>query len=115
MLHMIDKAEVPGYRDGDKSPLRVFCEETAREFLEKSNPGDVAEVTCAPVEPGERGVRRLAGAFRSALFYMDRSVDLRREVRVITRNGERVFLERAKLARPTELREPNPYPDHVRR
>ena len=72
-------------------------------------------MTCAPVEPGERGVGRLAGAFRGALFCMDRSVDLRREVRVITRNGERVFLERAKLARPTELREPNPYPDHVRR
>ena len=115
MLHMIDKAEVPCYRSADTSPLRVFCEETAREFLERTSPGDVAEVTCAPVEAGERGVRRLAGAFRDALFYMDRSVDLRREVRVITRGGERVFLERAKLAQPTERREPNPYPDNVRR
>ena len=94
MLHMIDRAEVPGYRSGDKSPLRVFCEKTAREFLDTASPGDVAEVTCAPVEPGEKGVRRLAGAFRDALFYLHRSVDLRREVRVITRGGERVFLER---------------------
>ena len=115
MLYMIDKAEVPGYRNGDKCPLRVFCEKTAREFLEMASPGDVAEVTCAPVEPGEKGVWRLAGAFRTALFYMDRGVDLRREVRVITRGGERVFLERAKHPAPTARRELNPYPDHVRR
>lgn len=100
MLTPIDKKDVPGYRSRGRSPLRAFCEETAAEFLAASKPGDVAEVTGAPVEMDGRGVGRIQQTMRDALFYMDRERDLRREVRVITRGGSRVFLERVRPAEP---------------
>lgn len=107
MLTPIAKSDIPGYRNAEKSLLRVFCEETAREFLSTSKVGDVAEVTGAPVEMDARGTRRLAECFRNALFYMDRkpgsydrSRDLRRHVRVITRGGTRLFLERVEPWEP---------------
>lgn len=94
MLTPITKADIPNYRSTNRSPLRVFCEETAREFLATAKVGDFAEVTGAPVEMDAKGVQRLAGAFRDALFYMDSEKNMRDCVRVITRGGSRVFLER---------------------
>ena len=100
MLTPIAKSDVPSYRSAEKSPLRVFCEETAREFLGSSKVGDVAEVTGAPVDMDAKGTARLAECFRNALFYMDRERDLRKHVRVITRGGTRLFLERVKPWEP---------------
>ena len=94
MLTPIAKRDIPGYRSHEKSPLQRFCDETAREFLRTSNPGDVCEVTGAPVEMDAAGVQRLAGCFRNALFRMDGSSDMRKHVSVITRGGRRLFLER---------------------
>lgn len=90
MLTKVERSELTRCRQ-ERSPLRLFADEVAREFLEVSHVGDVYEVTGAP-DVGERGAARLAEALRSALYYLDR--DMRKEVRVMTRNGSRVFLER---------------------
>lgn len=99
MLTPIAKSDIPNYRCSNNSPLRVFCEETAREFLATAKVGDFAEVTEAPVEMDAKGVQRLAETFRSALFYMEQGRDMRDCVRVITRGGSRVFLERIEKKR----------------
>ena len=93
MLTKVERKDVPRYRGRELSGVRVFAAETLAEFLEGSAEGEVAEVTGCPGEPG---AARLAQALRDELHYMgrDRGEDLRRAVRVITRGGERVFLER---------------------
>lgn len=103
MLTKIERSDIPRYRSAEKSPLRRFAGETLREFLRASEVGDVAEVTGAPVDMDARGTQRLAEALRNELFYMgrndgkyDEASDMRRHVRVITRGGSRVFLERVK-------------------
>lgn len=75
--------------------------ETAKEFLEGSEIGDIAEVTDAPIEMDAAGVQKLAHAFRDELFYMDKLKDMRKHVKVMTRGGKRLFLERIE---PFELR-----------
>ena len=100
MLTPIAKSDIPNYRSTNCSPLRVFCEETAREFLATAKVGDFAEVTEAPVEMDARGVQRLAEVFRNTLFYMEQGKDMRKCVRVITRGGSRVFLERVEPWKP---------------
>lgn len=94
MLKPISRSDIPGYRSTDRSPLRAFADETVAEFVGSTKPGDFAEVTEPPVEMDERGVQRLASSLRDALYAMERDRDMRKEVRVITRGGKRVFLER---------------------
>lgn len=89
MLTKIDKSEVPRYAGAGKSPARRFAEETLGEFLDRSEVGDVYEVTGIPEG---MGVQKLAGAFRYELFYMDR----KEHVKVMTRRNARLFLERTK-------------------
>lgn len=96
MLTKIDRADVPSYRSAGKSPIRAFAAETAREFLERSEVGDVYEVTGIPEGMADGGVQRLAEAFRNELFYMDRKEDMRKHVKVMTRKNSRLFLERTK-------------------
>lgn len=104
MLKMIDRSDVPGYRNADKSPARRFAAQTVREFLEVANVGDIAEVEGAPVEMDAEGVRKLYQAMREELFYMRKDEDMRRKVRVFTRGGKRLFLERVEPKRATALR-----------
>lgn len=93
MLTKVEKSELSRR---ERSPLRAFADEAAREFLEVSHAGDVYEVTGAP----EEGAARLAEALRGALHYLDGGA--RREVRVMTRGGSRVFMERLETAaKPT--------------
>lgn len=94
MLKPISKSDIPCYRSNELSPLREFSEKTVSEFIDSANPGDFAEVTEPPVEMDERGVQKLASNLRDALYRMERDRDMRKEVRVITRGGKRVFLER---------------------
>ena len=94
MLKPVSKSDIPDYSCKEKSPLRAFSDETVAEFVRSTNPGDLAEVTEAPVEMDEKGVQRLASNLREALYRMERDRDMRKEVRVITRGGKRVFLER---------------------
>ena len=94
MLKPIDKSEIPDYSGKEKTPLRRFAEETAFEFVGSTEPGDFAEVTGAPVEMDANGVQKLASNLRDVLYRMERDRDMRKEVRVITRGGKRVFLER---------------------
>ena len=95
MLKMIDKSEVPDCYVKEKSPIRLFSKKTIEEFLAMSpKPGDVAEVTGAPVNMDSGGVQKLASSLRNELYYMKRDADMNQEVRVITRGGSRVFLER---------------------
>ena len=101
MLTKVSKNDVPSYRAGEKSEVRRFALETAKEFLECSEVGDIAEVTGAPIEMDASGVQKLANAFRDELFYMDKLKDMRKHVKVITRGGKRLFLERVE---PFELR-----------
>lgn len=115
MLKMIDKADVPGYRNADKSPARRFAAQTVREFLEVAEVGDIAEVEDAPVEMDADGVRKLYSAMRDELFYMDRGEDMRKKVRVFTRGGRRVFLERTEPFAPNPRAVQKPYPDHIKR
>ena len=92
MLTMLDRSQLPSYGNRERSPLRRFAEETVQEFLGSSRPGDVAEVTGAPVEEGAAGTQALASCLRDALFRREEG-DMRDRVRVITRGGRRVFLE----------------------
>lgn len=100
MLTKIAKSEVPDYRGSNKSPIRRFCEDTLREFLQTSEAGDVAEVTGAPIEMDARGTAKLASTFRNALYYVDREKDMRKHVKVMTRGGKRLFLERTQPWEP---------------
>lgn len=94
MLKPIDKSEIPGYRGKGNTALRRFADETAAEFVATSKLGDFAEVTEAPLKMDAKGVQKLAQNLRDALFAMEPDKDMRKEVRVITRGGSRVFLER---------------------
>lgn len=103
MLTMMDRSQVPDHGGRARSPMRAFARQALSEFFEVSAPGDVAEVTGSPAEAGPRGTSALAGALREELYQMFRErrkevggdgSDPRRIVRVMTRGGERVFLER---------------------
>lgn len=94
MLTKIAKADVPLPGNRAKSPVRAFAKETVREFLTGSAVGDVAEVTGAPVAMERGGTQRIAEAMRDELFYMFKDRDMRKQVKVITRGGSRLFLER---------------------
>lgn len=94
MLTPIARTDIPGCGARAKSELRLFCDETVREFLDGTSPGDCCEVTGAPVRMDARGVQRVAESLRDALCALDRDGGWRREVRVMTRGGSRVFLER---------------------
>lgn len=95
MLKQIDRSDIPRMPRDGKSPLRQFANETLREFMETARPGDACEVTGAPVPECPRPADKVACALRSELFYMgSRNIDLRREVKVVTRGGTRVFLIR---------------------
>ena len=74
MLKMIDKSEVPDCYGKEKSPIRLFSKKT--------------------IEEDSGGVQKLASSLRNELYYMKRDADMNQEVRVITRGGSRVFLER---------------------
>lgn len=100
MLTKIERQEIPQYRP-NRSPLREFADATAREFVASSNVGDVCEVTGAGSDD-DKWAPRLAQMLRSSLFYMDRDRDMRDEVRVFTRCGTRLFMERLE---PKEQRE----------
>lgn len=115
MLKMIDRSDVPGYRSADKSPARRFAAQTVREFLEVAEVGDIAEVEGAPVEMDSDGVRKLYSAIRNELFYMKKDEDMRKRVRVFTRGGRRVFLERTEPFAPNPRATPKPYPDNIKR
>ena len=98
MLTKLKRSDIPRPGSGEPSALRAFAERTAAEFVATTEPGEAAEVTGAPVEMDRAGVQRLAEALRYALFRMGER-DMRREVRVITRGGERVFMERVERPR----------------
>ena len=101
MLSPISRSEVPRYRGTEVSPMRRFAAETVDEFVSASAVGDVMEVTGWP--DATNAVEKCAAAIRSELFYRDRTVDWRDAVRVMTRSGERVFLERTREAPKREL------------
>ena len=101
MLRPISRSEVPRYRGTEVSPMRRFAAETVDEFVSASAVGDVMEVTGWP--DAVNAVEKCAAAIRSELFYRDRTVDWRDAVRVMTRSGERVFLERTREAPKREL------------
>lgn len=106
MLTKVERSELTRCRH-ERSPLRLFADKTANEFVDKSGVGDIYEVTGAPIQGSEKDIQRLAEALRSALFYLEDGKNMRKEVRVITRGGKRVFLERlapeAKHRRPVSL------------
>ena len=107
MLTKIDKADVPAYRNREMTPLKLFAIETAREFVEASQVGDVCEVTEAPAAMDTKGTQKLANALRDALWRMSDDEDMRKKVRVITRGGSRCFLERVEPWKPVKASKPD--------
>ena len=98
MLNPIDRRDVPSGPSKGRSPMREFARSTVDEFITSSKTGDVAEVTGWPDVTGDgpRNVQKLASDLRTELYWQRRQNGFEGEVRVMTRGGARVFLERAR-------------------
>lgn len=113
MLKLIERNELPSKRRGEKSPVRIFAEQTIAEFEEMVRGHEVAEVTGWPVDKERDAIWNAARArseISNALFYMDRESDARKRIKV-SRSGCRVFMERTAPYRT----KPNPYPGDMPR
>lgn len=107
MLQLIDRADLPRRQGVDKSPVRVFAEQTIAEFEELVKGHEVVEVSGWPVNEERDAIWNAARArseISTALFYMP-GEDMRKKIKV-SRSGTRVFMERIGPYKS----KPNPYP-----
>lgn len=98
MLKQIDRRDVPSGPSKGRSPMREFARSTVDEFIASSEVGDVAEVDGWPDMTGDgpRNVQKLANDLRTELYWQRRQNGFGGEVKVMTRGGSRVFVERLK-------------------
>lgn len=98
MLKQIDRRDVPSGPSKGRSPMREFARSTIDEFIASSEVGDVAEVDGWPDMTGDgpRNVQKLANDLRTELYWQRRQNGFGGEVKVMTRGGSRVFVERLK-------------------
>lgn len=90
MLTKIRREDIPNFAGKEKSPVRVFAAETIDQFMAEAKPGDVMEVTGAPVEGDpERRCQKVLNALWAEMY----AKGVRDEVRRFKR-GPRAFLER---------------------
>lgn len=108
MIAAIERKDIPPQGNRERSAVRQFAFEAVGEFLEKSSPGDVYEVTGWPDIPAESAIQRSAkvvGAIRTELWHFDK-----RSEAEVYRRRERVFLERKE---PKVFAQPRPVPEKV--
>ena len=98
MLRKIDRRDVPSGPSKGRGPMREFAHSTVDEFIASSAAGDVAEVDGWPDATGDgpRNVQKLANDLRSELYWQRRQNGFEGEVKVMTRGGARVFVERVR-------------------
>ena len=98
MLKQIDRRDVPSGPSKGRSPMREFARSTIDEFVASSKAGDVAEVDGWPDVTGDgpRNVQKLASDLRTELYFQRRQNGFDGEVKVMTRGGARVFVERVR-------------------
>lgn len=90
LLTKVRREDIPSYTGKEKSPVRAFAAETIDELLATAKPGDVMEVTGAPVEGDpERCCQKVLNALWAEMYQKD----VRDEVKRFKR-GPRAFLER---------------------
>lgn len=107
MLTKIDITEVPDQGGRQRSEMRLFAHETLKEFVAKSQIGEIFEVTGFPVvdEDEVKNANKLMNAFCAEFRFVPCEDSINR----FRRKG-RVFLERKEPFRPKNIRKPNPYP-----
>lgn len=92
MIAAIERKDIPPQGNRERSAVRQFAFEAVGEFLEKSSPGDVYEVTGWPDIPAESEVQRSAkvvDAIRTEPWHFAKNGEAE-----AFRRRDRVFIER---------------------